>query len=137
MNRTIILSGVIFGMLAVIFGAFGAHGLKSLLTESDLQSLFTESNLQSFETGVRYQMYHAILLIIIGGIVKIPSHLKRWLLYFFTIGIVLFSFSIYLLATNSLTAFDFKSIAFVTPIGGAFLIAGWALFGYRVVKNLI
>jgi len=127
MNRTIILSGIIFGMLAVIFGAFGAHGLKSLLTESELQS---------FETGVRYQMYHAIVLVIIGSIVKVPPHLKRGLLYFFTIGIVLFSFSIYLLATNSLTAYDFASIAFVTPIGGAFLIAGWGLFAYRVVTNL-
>ncbi|NNE02771.1 MAG: DUF423 domain-containing protein, partial [Eudoraea sp.] len=103
MNRTIILSGIIFGMLAIILGAFGAHGLKSLLTESDLQS---------FETGVRYQMYHAILLVIIGAIVEIPSNHKKWLLYFFTIGIILFSFSIYLLATNGLTAYDFASIAF-------------------------
>ncbi len=59
MNRTIILTGIVFGMLGVLMGAFGAHGLKSVLADSALQS---------FETGVRYQMYHAILLVIIGNI---------------------------------------------------------------------
>jgi len=126
MNRTIILTGIVFGMLGVMLGAFGAHGLKSVLTESSLQS---------FETGVRYQMYHAILLVIIGAIVNVPPKQKKWLLYLFAIGIVLFSFSIYVLATNSLTNFDFGFVAFVTPIGGSFLIAGWGLFGYRVFKN--
>ena len=127
MNRTIILTGIAFGMLAVMLGAFGAHGLKSMLTESALQS---------FETGVRYQMYHAILLILIGALVNIPPQQKKWIFYFFTLGIVLFSFSIYVLATNSLTDFDFASIAFVTPIGGGFLLTGWGLFGFRVFKYL-
>ena len=81
-------------------------------------------------------MYHAILLVIIGAMVNVPPKQKKWFYYFVTIGIVLFSFSIYALSINTLTEFDFTVIAFVTPIGGGFLLTGWGLFGYCVYKYL-
>ncbi|MDB4292090.1 DUF423 domain-containing protein [Maribacter sp.] len=126
MNRTIFMTGLVFGVLAVLIGAFGAHGLENLL---DARALNT------FETGVKYQMYHALFLLVLGSTEKLPATKKKWVYYFVLIGVILFSFSIYLLATNTLTAFDFKSIGFITPIGGAFLIFGWALLAVHSSKH--
>ncbi|WP_297762484.1 DUF423 domain-containing protein [uncultured Muriicola sp.] len=127
MNRTILLTAVFFGVLSVILGAFGAHGLKSMLSESSLDS---------FQTGVTYQMYHALVLLWLGSTVQWTATQKKWIYYCFTIGVVFFSFSIYLLATNELTSINFKSLAFITPLGGGFLISGWVLIGHRVFKYL-
>lgn len=125
MNKTIFITGIFFGVLAVILGAFGAHGLKEVLNTDAIKT---------FETGVKYQMYHALLLLVLASIYKIPEQSKKLVFYFIVIGIVLFSFSIYGLATNSLTGFDFKTIGFITPIGGVFLILGWLVFGFRGYK---
>lgn len=126
MNGTIFISGVGLGALAVILGAFGAHGLENLVDTDAVQT---------FETGVKYQMYHALFLMILGSTQQLSEKSKRWVYYFIIAGVALFSFSIYLLATNTLTDFDFKTIAYLTPIGGLFLIVGWILLGYRVVKE--
>ncbi len=126
MNRTILLTGTLFGLLAVVFGAFGAHGLKDLIDADAVQT---------FETGVRYQMYHALFLLALSSMAQLPEKRKKLVYYFVVSGILLFSFSIYLLATNSLTAFDFKAIGFVTPIGGLLLILGWSVLGYRGFKH--
>ncbi|SHI35912.1 DUF423 domain-containing protein [Pseudozobellia thermophila] len=126
MNKTICGVGALLGMLAVILGAFGAHGLEKLIDPSSLQS---------FETGVRYQMYHALLLLVLGVMPQLGASDKKAIFYLVGAGTVLFSFSIYLLATNELTGFDFRSIGFVTPVGGTLLIVGWGLFGYRVYKR--
>lgn len=120
MDKTIFLTGIVFGVLAVIFGAFGAHGLEKLVDADAIQT---------WETGVTYQMYHALLLLIMANVKAIPEHQKKWIYYAIVAGIVLFSFSIYFLATNTLTGFDFKTIGFVTPIGGLLLITGWVLLG--------
>ncbi len=122
MNRTIFLTGIVFGLLAVILGAFGAHGLEKLV---DAEAV------QTYETGVRYQMYHALFLLLLASLGPIPEKRKKWVFYFMVVGISLFSFSIYLLATNSITGYDFRSIGFLTPIGGTFLILGWGLLGYE------
>ena len=111
-------AGAILGILAVILGAFGAHALKKML---DLQQLNT------FETGVRYQMYHALFLLFLGLVPGLTEGKKKVIYCFILFGVILFSGSIYLLATNSLTAFDFNVIGFVTPIGGLLLIIGWVL----------
>ena len=79
-------------------------------------------------------MYHAIFLLVLGSVTQLPEKSKKLIYYFIVVGIFLFSFSIYFLATNSLTAFDFKTIGFITPIGGLFLIIGWILLGYRGFK---
>lgn len=126
MNKTIFSSACVFGLLAVVLGAFGAHGLKELV---DAKSV------SSFETGVRYQMYHVFLLFVLGLLPNIAMRIKRIVYYLVVSGVVLFSFSIYLLAINSLINFDFKIIAFITPIGGALLIAAWGVLGYHVYKK--
>ncbi|QBA65105.1 DUF423 domain-containing protein [Muriicola soli] len=125
MNRTILLVGVLFGISAVILGAFGAHGLKEVISESSLNS---------YETGVTYQMYHALFLLWLGSTTRLSEAHKRWIFWCAVLGILLFSFSIYFLATDSLNSINFKSIAFVTPLGGAFLITAWLLLGYRIFK---
>ncbi|QWX83245.1 DUF423 domain-containing protein [Cellulophaga sp. HaHaR_3_176] len=126
MNKTILCTGAVFGLLSVVLGAFGSHGLKELITEDSLSS---------FNTGVTYQMYHALLLLVIGSISKISEKHKKMIYVFITTGIVLFSFSIYFLATNSLTSVNFKPIFFLTPIGGLLLIMGWVLLFYSALKN--
>lgn len=126
MNRIILSTGAIFGILAVILGAFGAHGLKELIS--------TEA-IQTFETGVRYQMYHAFLLLIVGNFTFIPIKAKRLIFWLIVLGVLFFSGSIYGLATNTLTAFDFKEIGFITPIGGLFLIISWLILLIIFLKN--
>lgn len=126
MNKTIFSTGVVFGVLAVVFGAFGAHGLAKLI---DADALVT------YETGVRYQMYHALFLLVLANTKFLEVQKKKTVFYSTVLGVVLFSFSIYLLAINSLTSFDFKKIALLTPLGGSLLILGWLVLGYRVVKG--
>jgi uncharacterized membrane protein YgdD (TMEM256/DUF423 family) len=116
MNKTILITATILGVTSVILGAFGAHILKEFI------SLEAQ---QSFETGVRYQMYHAVLLLFVGGSSLVSQQSKKIIYYFTLIGILFFSGSIYGLTTNLLTTFDFKTIGFVTPIGGLFLIFAW------------
>ena len=118
MNRKLKIFGAFFGMTAVIIGAFGAHALGELISEDSLRS---------FETGVKYQMYHAILMIVLGFNLKPNSKFVKIIFYMLTFGIVLFSGSIYFLATNALFVFDFTSIALITPLGGSLLILSWLL----------
>ena len=81
----------------------------------------------TFQTGVRYQMYHAILLLFIGSTTMICSKTKKRIYVLIVLGVLLFSGSIYGLSTNELTNFDFKAIGFITPIGGLLLIVSWLL----------
>ena len=126
MNKTIFGTGIFFGLTAVLLGAFGAHGLEKMI---DAKSI------ETFETGVRYQMYHALFLMILGGCNLLINERKKIIYYFIVVGIVCFSFSIYLLAINELTSFDFKKIALLTPLGGVLLITGWILLGIRVLNQ--
>ncbi len=128
MNNKILALGAFLGGLSVILGAFGAHGLKELIAPESLQV---------FETGVRYQMYHAFLLLIIGSIRLIDDKTQKIICYLVLFGVLLFSGSIYGLATNSLTTFDFTSIGFITPIGGLLLILAWVLLLIKFLKNKV
>jgi len=125
MNKIILVTASILGMLAIILGAFASHGLKSIISVELLQT---------FETGVRYQMYHAIVLLFIGMTTFFNVKTKKLLFYLIVIGVLLFSGSIYGLATNELTAFNFKTIGFVTPIGGLLLILSWAIMLLKFLK---
>ncbi|MFC7445178.1 MULTISPECIES: DUF423 domain-containing protein [Mesoflavibacter] len=118
MNKRILILAAILGLTSVIIGAFGAHGLKQVLNADQLQT---------FEVGVRYQMYHALFLLFIGLTDKITLKAKSAIFYLILVGVIFFSGSIYGLATNDLTGFDFKKIAFITPIGGSLLIASWII----------
>ncbi|MFI2741865.1 DUF423 domain-containing protein [Zhouia sp. PK063] len=121
------LFGAIFGMLAVIFGAFGAHALKKR---------FTEDQQKSFETGVKYQMYHAIVLLIIGEIFKAPTTVYNSIVVLFVLGTVLFSFSIYGLCLSAASGKKMKFLGPVTPLGGLLLTIGWALLIFHFVAIL-
>lgn len=118
MNKRILILAAILGLTSVIIGAFGAHGLKQVLNADQLQT---------FEVGVRYQMYHALFLLFIGLTDKITLKAKSAIFYLILVGVIFFSGSIYGLATNDLTGFDLKKIAFITPIGGSLLIASWII----------
>jgi len=126
MNRTILLSAAVLGMLSIVLGAFGAHGLKALISPEAVQT---------FETGVRYQMYHALLLLFVGNTQLVSEKTKRKVFYSILVGVVFFSGSIYALATNTLSSFDFKTIGFVTPIGGLLFIIGWAILFIDFLKK--
>lgn len=128
MNKKVLISGGILGVLAVLIGAFAAHGLKSIISFEAIQS---------FETGVRYQMYHALLLLYVGGSSMLSLKVKKTIFYLVIVGILCFSGSIYGLATNTLSGFDFKTIAFITPIGGLFLVGAWIamIFGFLKFKK--
>ncbi|MFK7748450.1 MAG: DUF423 domain-containing protein [Kordia sp.] len=118
MRKKILITGAILGCLAVILGAFAAHGLKKVLSADQIHS---------FETGVRYQIYHAFLLLIVGISGLISPKMQRLIYVFVLWGILLFSGSIYLLATKDVTSIDITSVGFITPIGGGLLIIGWLL----------
>lgn len=126
MNKKILVTASLLGLISVIFGAFGAHSLKELIS--------IESQ-QTFETAVRYQMYHAILLLFVGITSQIKEKTKHIIFYLVIAGLLFFSGSIYGLATNTLTAFDFKRIGFITPIGGLFLILAWVQLFVNFLKN--
>jgi uncharacterized membrane protein YgdD (TMEM256/DUF423 family) len=125
MNKTILISAAVLGVTSVILGAFAAHGLKKLITPDSIAS---------FETGVKYQMYHALFLLFVGTSTYISSGYKNVIFYLVLVGVIFFSGSIYLLATNVLTAFDFKKIAFITPVGGLLLIVSWVVLLVNFIK---
>jgi uncharacterized membrane protein YgdD (TMEM256/DUF423 family) len=126
MNRKIIRIASVLGMIAIILGAFGAHALKAVLNENQLVS---------FETGVRYQFYHALFLLFVGTTVLLTDKIKKIILTLVVIGVLFFSGSIYLLATNDLTSVDFKVIGPITPIGGLLLIGAWATLFLNILKQ--
>jgi uncharacterized membrane protein YgdD (TMEM256/DUF423 family) len=125
MERKIILTAAILGMLSIIFGAFGAHALKKIL---DIEQLST------FETGLKYQMYHALFLLFVG-ISKISEKAKKTIFYLVVFGVLFFSGSIYLLATRTVTNIDFSIIGIVTPIGGLLLILAWLVLFINFWNN--
>lgn len=126
MEKKIILTAGFFGMSAIILGAFGAHALKNVLTAEQLVS---------FETGVKYQMYHALFLLFLGMNTHLPLKTKKTILTLIILGIIFFSGSIYLLSTKAVTGIDFKAIGIVTPIGGSLLIAAWAVLTFNFFKK--
>jgi uncharacterized membrane protein YgdD (TMEM256/DUF423 family) len=115
MEQKITITATILGMLAIILGAFGAHAIKKTLTIEQLST---------FETGIKYQMYHALFLLFVG-LSSISEKAKKAIYYLVVFGILFFSGSIYLLATKSSTNLDFKLIGILTPIGGLLFILAW------------
>jgi uncharacterized membrane protein YgdD (TMEM256/DUF423 family) len=125
-NRRLIVTGAGFAMLAVMVGAFAAHGLKQVLDAYSLGLI---------DTAARYQMYHAIALLIIGVISTIPQFPPRWLKLAaaaFILGIVLFSGSLYVLALTGV-----KWLGAITPVGGVAFILGWCALIVATLKHSI
>lgn len=128
MEKKIIITAALFGIVAIILGAFGAHVLKKVLQVEQLTS---------FETGVRYQMYHALFLLFLGNFSWLTLKEKAIVFYLVLTGVLLFSGSIYLLSTSVITGIKTKILGPITPIGGMFLIVSWVYFLYAViVKNI-
>ena len=125
MSRSILISGGLLGVIAIILGAFAAHGLKPYLSVESLQT---------FETGVKYQMYHALFLLLLGALPLASEKVKKICFYLTLVGVLFFSGSIYLLATNSLTSFDFRVFGPITPIGGTLMIAAWIILVINFFK---
>ncbi|MES2545597.1 MAG: DUF423 domain-containing protein [Bacteroidota bacterium] len=126
MDKKIISSAAILGMIAIILGAFGAHALKAKLNIEALNS---------FETGVKYQMYHAFFLLFIGTTGLLTEKQKRTLFYLTVSGVLLFSGSIYLLSTRELTHIDIGKIGIITPIGGFLMIMAWLFLMLNILKK--
>ena len=126
MDKKILSTAGILGMTAIILGAFGAHALKKVLSIDELTT---------FETGVKYQMYHALFLLFLGINQSISEKTKRTIFWIITIGVFMFSGSIYLLATMSISNINFKPFGIITPIGGLLLILGWGIFSMQFLKK--
>jgi uncharacterized membrane protein YgdD (TMEM256/DUF423 family) len=122
MNEIALVFAAFFGATAIILGAFGAHLLKKKLSTEQLQS---------FETGIKYQMYHAIILLVLGFQLKESSTIDQYIFLAFIIGTLLFSFSIYGLVISSAKNKKIKFLGPITPLGGLFLVAGWLLLFYK------
>ena len=117
---------IIFCVTSVILGAFGAHYLKNLLSTYQLSS---------FQTGIRYQMFHGLTILILSlNHDKFTSKLKISL-NLMSLGIIFFSFSIYLLSLQNTFNLNLNSLGPITPLGGVFLITSWILLLFNVKKN--
>ncbi len=126
MERKLYILGASFGLTAIIFGAFGAHTLKNYLTPEQLTT---------FETGVRYQMYQALFLLLIASNLLLNNKTKKSIYFLTLIGVLFFSGSIYLLSTKTIIGLNFKPLGIITPIGGVLLIAAWFLLLFNVFKS--
>lgn len=121
-----IVLAALFGMISVILGAFGAHYL---------QDKWTVESLKSFETGVRYQLFHAILLLVLGFQWNFESSLEKIIGIGLSIGIILFSFSIYGLCYSSNRGKKWKILGPITPLGGLLLILAWLGIIVQVIHH--
>jgi len=127
-NKTFLQVGCLYALFGVILGAFGAHALESRLSPD---------RLATFETGVRYQMYHALALLLVAILAAFLKEqrfirIAGWL---FVIGILLFSGSIYLLACRELIGLTtWRWLGPLTPIGGTCLIIAWGLLFFTATK---
>ena len=127
MNKRIIIVASISGILAVSFGAFGAHILKNQINPSDFQV---------WETAVDYQFYHTLALVFLSTFSRFKKGLVNLSSWLFTLGIFLFSGSLYLLAIkNLINAPGLALLGPVTPIGGTFFILGWISLLLAALKD--
>ena len=116
---------ILFCLSAVILGAFGAHALKEVLSESQLSS---------FQTGVRYQFFHGLAILILSFNMNYFTKRLSSIIKIMSVGIILFSFSIYLLNIQYLIGFSMSYLGPITPIGGLLLITSWIGLFFSVKK---
>jgi uncharacterized membrane protein YgdD (TMEM256/DUF423 family) len=126
MNKKILITATLLGLISIVLGAFASHGLKNSISEASLRS---------FEIGVKYQMYHAVFLFFISQFSFLKTKTKKSILILTVLGVILFSLSIYLLSTSLLLGINFKPIGFLTPIGGFLLIFAWVLLLFAIIKE--
>lgn len=130
MNKTILSTAASLGLLAVVLGALGAHALKSQINADALSS---------YQTGVQYQMYHALFLLFLALLKPVQETRRKFIFGLVLAGVLMFSGSIYLLSTSEITGINFRPFGWITPIGGLMLILGWGVLLHwsittRIVK---
>ena len=113
--------GIITSLLSVVIGAFGAHGLKDILSQNNSEAIF--------QTAVRYQIFHSIALILAGILLQLSFIESKLPIHLFLSGIIIFSGSLYILSITGI-----KWLGAITPIGGVLLILGWC-FLFISLKN--
>jgi uncharacterized membrane protein YgdD (TMEM256/DUF423 family) len=135
MSRNILLWGLILALLSVALGAFGAHGLKAIVSPEKVTL---------FETGVRYQFMHALALILLALYVKLyfptldPLPVLKWTARLFLLGILFFSGSLYLLSLQALCSYNYTYIIGpITPLGGLCFMLGWISWVRVVWSNKV
>ncbi|WP_214071153.1 DUF423 domain-containing protein [Mucilaginibacter sp. dw_454] len=126
MNKSIVITAALFGMIAVIAGAFGAHGLKTMIAPDQLQI---------WHTAVEYNFYHVFALLFLSVLAKNKTSWTTAAYYLFTFGIVFFSGSLYLLACRDILNLKASVIGPITPIGGLLFIGGWASLAVAASKS--
>lgn len=127
MNKQIIVTASVFGMLAVITGAFGAHGLKAKIDANSLEV---------WHTAVQYQFYHVFALLFLSTFTRFKNNLIFTCYLLFTFGIILFSGSLYLLSCRALLGWNWLTfLGPVTPVGGLLFIAGWVTLAIAGLRN--
>jgi len=127
MNKRIILTASFFGLTAVALGAFGAHGLTGKISKDQLEV---------WKTAVDYQFYHTAALLFLSTFSRAKNNYIRFSFVTFTLGVVLFSGSLYLLTSYSITGFGSPAIfGPITPIGGLCFLLGWLGLIVATVKN--
>ncbi len=127
MHKGFLKTAAVFGALSVILGAFGAHALKDTISDHAIAI---------FETGVRYQFFHALALLMVAVLYKeLGGILLKWTGGLFITGMIIFSGSLYILTMlTALVSPDYKWIGAITPIGGMCLITGWLTMFIRFMK---
>lgn len=126
MNKRVVILAICLITIAIVLGAFGAHGLRKLISADKLNI---------FEVGVRYQMYHGLALLIIGmNAVKLKFPIRSLSLLFLT-GTILFSGSIYLLSLQEIIDIPIEFLGPITPVGGGVLIITWLIFMIKIIRS--
>ena len=125
-NKFFLQSGAILGAIGVALGAFGAHALKPMLEAS--------GRMDTFETGVKYQFYHALGLVLLSILLQNASETAarwyNWAGYGMLAGVIIFSGALYTICFTGIKAFGA-----VAPIGGTLMIVGWALLFWGATKQ--
>lgn len=122
MNKILAFVSIV-GATGIVLGAFGAHALQEILSPG---------RVQSFETAVRYQLFHVLIILVIGCSPYFSEKAKKTIAWIFIIGILLFSGSIYVITLEWVPV---KYTWFLTPLGGLFLIAGWLKSAFQIFKS--
>lgn len=128
MSKKIFFIGAILAGLAVLAGAFGAHGLQQITAD--------ESIWRTYQAAVQYQFWHAVAILLVGIYYRQePKRCFQWASYCFAGGIVMFSGSLYMITYCKILACSVGAWGFVAPLGGLLFIGGWGLFGWGLLKQ--
>lgn len=126
MNKRIIITAAIFGILAVILGAFGAHVIKAMISNSQMEI---------WHTAVQYHFYHTLALLFLSTFARFKNNLINIASYCFVFGIICFSGSLYLMALKDVLSINTKILGPITPFGGLLFIFGWIGLLLAAIKD--